>query len=171
MSNDREDVVLATGAPRSFTLLRTRSEGNETIGSLSGMGFFARTLEPKCPVPCGLYTARLRFSASHGYAVFGLLNVPGHSDIEIHSGNTCEDTKGCILLGDKVSGGFPVHDALRFPGCTELLGVENSRNTLCSFMSLLGVPNYKSLFSWDDVRTFVLTHPEAETFSLEIRTA
>ena len=35
---------------------------------------------------------------------YHVLNVPGRSGIEIHSGNTTRDTKGCILLGTLFKG-------------------------------------------------------------------
>lgn len=50
-------------------------------------------------IPAGTYTLRRYRSPKRGYDVFMLVGVPGRSAIEIHSGNTEEDTEGCILLG------------------------------------------------------------------------
>jgi hypothetical protein len=50
-------------------------------------------------IPAGTYTAKRRFSPRHHGEVFGLVDVPDRSDIEIHAGNFAKDSLGCILLG------------------------------------------------------------------------
>jgi hypothetical protein len=50
-------------------------------------------------IPAGEYICERRHSAAHHGIVFGVLDVPGRSDIEIHVGNLPCDTLGCILLG------------------------------------------------------------------------
>jgi hypothetical protein len=50
-------------------------------------------------VPAGAYEVVVVYSPKHKRAMPLLLNVPGFVGIEIHSGNTAVDTKGCILLG------------------------------------------------------------------------
>lgn len=45
------------------------------------------------------YTACRRDSAEHECELFGLVDVPGRGDIEMHIGCLPRDTKGCILLG------------------------------------------------------------------------
>lgn len=58
------------------------------------------TLEPIEPViPPGIYTCKRRWSPKFKLNVFELQNVLGHTDIEIHIGNTINDTIGCILIG------------------------------------------------------------------------
>jgi len=56
-------------------------------------------LEPPNPIPAGIYEAWLRWSAhNHGW-VIAVMNVPGHTDIEVHIGNTPKDTKDCLVVG------------------------------------------------------------------------
>lgn len=50
-------------------------------------------------IPAGTYTCKRRYSAKHKTYLYGVQNVPGRGDIEIHVGNTIADILGCILLG------------------------------------------------------------------------
>jgi hypothetical protein len=56
-------------------------------------------------IPLGRYEVRItnspRFTKLVGYPVDLplLIDVPGYEGIRIHSGNTDEDTEGCILVG------------------------------------------------------------------------
>jgi hypothetical protein len=50
-------------------------------------------------IPAGSYKGFRRMSPARGYEVFELAGVPGRGNIQIHKGNTTEDTLGCILLG------------------------------------------------------------------------
>lgn len=57
------------------------------------------TLEPNEPIPAGTYDWVRRLSPKRGIEVIELVGVPGHEAIQIHIGNTSEDTHGCILVG------------------------------------------------------------------------
>jgi hypothetical protein len=63
------------------------------------------TLEPlhSRRIPTGTYPAQLYDSPRFGRQVV-LLDVPGRSFIEIHAGNTVNDTTGCILVGANRTG-------------------------------------------------------------------
>jgi len=50
-------------------------------------------------IPRGRYELVLKVSARFGKTLPTILNVHGFSGVLIHSGNTPEETKGCILLG------------------------------------------------------------------------
>lgn len=50
-------------------------------------------------IPAGTYRLKRRFSAKHGYELFGIEDVPGRTDVELHIGNFLKDTLGCVLLG------------------------------------------------------------------------
>lgn len=68
-------------------------------------------------IPTGTYKVRMnivstKFSKStwyinncHGSKVPRLENVPGYAGILIHTGNTAEDTEGCILVGQNKAKG------------------------------------------------------------------
>src|SRR5579862_5908752 len=57
-------------------------------------------------IPAGLYDAFLRYDHDDHWRI-ELLNVPNRDHIEIHVGNTIDDTTGCILVGSGVSASNP----------------------------------------------------------------
>jgi hypothetical protein len=50
-------------------------------------------------IPQGRYRVTLRESPRFARQVPLVIAVPGFTDIEIHTGNTIGDTRGCILVG------------------------------------------------------------------------
>lgn len=52
-------------------------------------------------IPVGMYQC-INFSSLSHPNVWAITNVPNRSGILIHSGNTETDSKGCILVGDKL---------------------------------------------------------------------
>lgn len=52
-------------------------------------------------IPAGIYECRWGTFPKHGRAV-EVTGVPGRSAILFHSGNTEEDTRGCLLLGNRL---------------------------------------------------------------------
>ncbi len=131
---------------RRFLLIRLDSNATATYGQLLDAEGkqVAVTLElpwrdnhhgTSC-IPQGTYTARRRFSPKHHGEVFGLLDVPGRSDIEIHAGNTAKDSLGCILLGSA------------FGFVDDEHGVVESRRAVAQFMaSLVGVDAFTLVVS------------------------
>lgn len=56
-------------------------------------------------IPTGNYKVILSYSPKFKKILPAVLNVPGFEGIRIHSGNTADDSLGCILVGEnKVKG-------------------------------------------------------------------
>ena len=99
-----------------------------TIGKLFIDGvYFCDTLEDKVrdvkikgitAIPAGKYKVKITMSNRFKKLMPLLIDVPNFEGIRIHSGNTSEDTEGCILVGKN----------------SETGKVTNSRNTFEKLM-------------------------------------
>ena len=93
---------------KSFVLLRIARTQDGVFGVLiQGSKPFAVTLEPEdrdnqkgisC-IPEGMYYCEPWDSPKFG-KTYEVLNVPNRTKILIHSGNTEDDSKGCILVAE-----------------------------------------------------------------------
>lgn len=91
----------------TLVLIRDLTGLAGTFGRLfDGARLICYTLEPpwmnneqfvSC-IPPGVYRAVWQKSPGHGWC-YGLLNVPGRTEILFHAGNYLRDTEGCILPG------------------------------------------------------------------------
>jgi len=90
------------------------------------------TLEPKdadnapeiSSIPAQQYTC-CRYSSAKYPDTFQVMDVPGRFNILFHSGNTDDDTAGCILLGNMLS------------KMKESRAILNSGQTFLRFLSML----------------------------------
>ena len=85
----------------NFRQARTYQDANGTFGTLSiqGYGPFLVTLEPATPIPAGHYTVAYLNHPIHGWC-WEIQNVPGHTGVLFHIGNTARDTADCTCLGE-----------------------------------------------------------------------
>lgn len=117
----------------TLTLHRTHFDSNFTQGVLDFCGRryfsiedtvrilteFSKTtakgkVDGKTAIPAGKYEIKDTLSPKYSRMMLTLENVPGFQGIRIHSGNTADDTEGCLILGFKstANGVIESRDAL-----------------------------------------------------------
>lgn len=125
-------------------LVRNKSKGNSTLGSLYIDGIFqCYTLEDverpvkiagETAIPKGTYKIVINMSNRFKIIMPLLLDVPGFLGVRIHSGNTHKDTEGCILVGtskvDQDIGGTVVNSRTAFKELMSKLNSATSNITL-----------------------------------------
>ena len=95
-------------------LRRDPSTAAATLGELSVDGQFecytcediVREVKIKgdTAIPAGRYQVKVTMSNRFQKLLPLLLNVPNFEGVRIHTGNTAEDTEGCILVGQQIEG-------------------------------------------------------------------
>jgi hypothetical protein len=97
----------------NLELRRIDKQEGCTIGELYVDGVFeCYTLEDavredgvkiagRTAIPAGVYEVVISFSNRFQKLLPLLLHVPNYEGVRIHTGNTAEDTEGCVLLGKK----------------------------------------------------------------------
>src|SRR5258708_1794019 len=90
-----------------LTLVPETRTPRSTISRLFVNGVFeCFVLEPPSPIPAGTYEVKIQPSAKFHRPMPFLQNVPGHEAIEIHWGNTAQDTKDCLIVGQNTTPDF-----------------------------------------------------------------
>ncbi len=125
-----------------LTIYRQYSDASCTSGYLAVNGVIqAYTLERPwqgnapfiSSVPAGTYQGTLRYDHTDQWRI-ELQGVPGRDHVEIHTGNTPDDTEGCIIIGKELGPGLctikagtsqPAYSALK----TAFYGTSNPVST------------------------------------------
>ena len=118
-----------------ITLKRIFKGNQYTIGKLYIDGeYFCDTLEDavrpekiknETAIPAGTYDVILNMSNRFKKILPLLLKVPNYEGVRIHSGNTKEDTSGCILVGENKVKGQVINSKQKMNELMKLLIKEN----------------------------------------------
>ena len=118
-----------------MTLKRIFKGNQYTIGKLYIDGeYFCDTLEDavrpekiknETAIPAGTYDVILNMSNRFKKILPLLLKVPNYEGVRIHSGNTKEDTSGCILVGENKVKGQVINSKQKMNELMKLLIKEN----------------------------------------------
>lgn len=106
--DDMELDLIRDLAKQDFTLGKLYLGGvviaftvEDTLREVLGQPVVKWKVPGKTAIPEGRYQIVMTQSTRFKRIMPLLLNVPGFQGIRIHSGNTAEDTEGCIILGLK----------------------------------------------------------------------
>ena len=106
--------------------------------SMSEVEIYTKKIKARTAIPTGKYRVLMdiisyKYSKSKYYQricdckVPRLFNVKGYSGILIHTGNTHEDTEGCILLGYNKVKGKVINSKVAFEKFYNILKAANDR--------------------------------------------
>lgn len=97
----------------------------------------------KIAIPVGEYTLIYNWSKKYKKMLPLILDTPGFSGVRIHSGNSCEDTRSCLLIGKFHRYGYIIE----------------SRKTMDSFINLWkdenGLQPAKINYTWAANRNYL----------------
>ena len=88
-------ILYVNGNRECFTLEdKVRQFGDRPVSEWKIAGITA--------IPTGTYKVIISYSNRFKKDMLQLVDVPGFEGVRIHSGNTDEDTEGCILVGTTI---------------------------------------------------------------------
>ena len=92
---------------------------NMSISRIESKKVYAKTAIPIGRYRMDMHTVSQSFKSRSWAKPYGgkiprFVNVPGFSGCLIHPGNTCEDTKGCLLVGENKAVGKVLNSVAAF---------------------------------------------------------
>lgn len=99
----------------NINLIRDIRTEDSTLGKMQFPdGTIIYTLEPLEPIPVGTYPILVTYSPKFERLMPLVADVPGHSGIRIHIGNTAKDTSDCVLVGTSRLADAILHSRIAF---------------------------------------------------------
>jgi hypothetical protein len=89
-----------------FLCLTLEDKDRDLVSTMAAADVAKIKVFAKTAIPRGRYKIILNQSTRFKKEMPLLLDVPGFAGIRIHSGNTSEDTEGCILVGENQQANF-----------------------------------------------------------------
>jgi hypothetical protein len=83
------------GKPVCYTL-------EDVVREQAGLPVEKWKIHGETAIPRGIYEVKFTYSPKYKRDMLQVMDVPGFSGIRIHSGNSDQDTEGCILVGMQV---------------------------------------------------------------------
>ena len=103
----------------------------DVVREIEGVPVKEWKLAGETAIPAGTYQVIITHSVRFKRELPLLLNVPGFSGVRIHSGNTAEDTEGCILVGERLGHDAVVESRQAFSALFDLIQTALSDEELC----------------------------------------
>lgn len=103
---------------KGYTIGRLTEGGSLVCDTLEpewrdvGWGRPGKKVDGKTAIPEGRYPVVVTWSERFGLWLPLLVGVPGFKGIRIHAGNTADDTRGCILVGENRRKGMVVNSRI-----------------------------------------------------------
>lgn len=99
---------------------------------MSEQAILARKVKAQTAIPIGSYPVSITYSPRFKKYLPLISNVKGFSGIRIHSGNTAEDTEGCILVGKNTEVGKVTNSRAWYSVVLEYIkeGLEHGKVTI-----------------------------------------
>lgn len=135
-----------------ITLIRIANRPTYSIGKLYIDGVYEcdvledtdRGLDDKMPleeiikkkkygttaIPSGVYEVQITYSPKYKKRMPLIMNVKGYSGVRIHSGNSAEDTLGCLLVGKNKEVGKVLESRATYNKLFKILDSTSERITI-----------------------------------------
>lgn len=122
LTNPQRGILILDGEPLLASLELPWKNNQQQVSCI-----------PEGEYSCNRVLNRTTTGGSHLNVTFEVKDVPGRSGILFHPGNTVEDTKGCILLGES------------FDSWGNIFAIIHSRTGFKKFINLVGKEEQISL--------------------------